>query len=63
MIQKVKQSACNARDAGWILGWEDPLEKENGNPLQYCCLENPTNRGAWQTIVQRMPKSQTRLSD
>ena len=47
MIQKVKQSACNARDEGWILGWEDPLEKENGNPLQYCCLENPTNREAW----------------
>ena len=30
------------------LGWEDPLEKErNGNPLQYYCLENPMDRGAW----------------
>ena len=28
-------------------GREDPLEKEMGNPLQYCCLENPTDRGAW----------------
>jgi len=29
------------------LGWEDPLEKENGNPLQYSCLENPMEGGAW----------------
>ena len=32
------------------LGWEDPLEKEI-NPLQYSCLENPRDRGAWQAIV------------
>ena len=31
------------------LGGEDPLEEENGNPLNYSCLENPTDRGAWQT--------------
>ena len=31
------------------LGGEDPLEEENGNPLQYSCLENPMDRGAWQT--------------
>ena len=30
-----------------FLGWEDPLEKEIGNQLQYPCLENPTDRGAW----------------
>ena len=29
------------------LGWEDPLEKGNGSPLQYSCLENPTGEGAW----------------
>ena len=29
------------------LGREDPLEKEKGNPLQYSCLENPTDWGAW----------------
>ena len=29
------------------LGGEDPLEKENGNPLQYSCLENPMKGGAW----------------
>ena len=34
------------------LGREDPLEKRNGNPLQYSCLENPMGRGAWQATVQ-----------
>ena len=29
-------------------GWEDPLEKEVDNPLQYSCLENPMDGGAWQ---------------
>ena len=29
------------------LGWEDPLEKGNGSPLQYSCLEHPTSGGAW----------------
>ena len=34
----------------WVLslGGEDPLEEENGNPLQYSCLKNPMDRGAWQ---------------
>ena len=41
------------------LGWEDPLEGENVNPLQYSCLKNPMDRGAWQAIVQRVAKSQT----
>ena len=33
----------------WVqsLGEEEPLEKENGNPLQHSCLENPMDRGAW----------------
>ena len=33
----------------WVksLNQEDPLEEENGNPLQYSCLENPMDRGAW----------------
>ena len=29
------------------LGWEDPLEEEKGNPLQYSCLENPMDGGVW----------------
>ena len=43
------------------LGLEDPLEKGNGNPLQYSCLENPMDRGAWWAMVHRIAKSQTRL--
>ena len=33
------------------LGGEDPLHQGNGNPLQYSCLENPMDRGAWQATV------------
>ena len=35
----------------------------NGNPLQYSCLENSMGRGAWQTMVHRVTKSQPRLSE
>ena len=35
----------------------------HGNPLQYSCLENPGDRGAWQATVHRVTKSQTRLND
>ena len=39
-----------------FLGQEDPLEEEiaNGNPLQYSCLENPMDRGAWWATVHRI---------
>ena len=39
------------------------LGESNGSPLQYSCLENPMDRGAWQATVHGVPKSQTRLSD
>ena len=47
----------------WVqsLGWEDPLKK--GTLLQYSCLENSTDREAWQTMVHRVAKSQTQLSN
>ena len=45
------------------LSWEDPLETCSGNPLQYSCLENTMDRGAWRTTVHGVAKSQTRLSD
>ena len=38
------------------LGLEDPLEKENGNPLQYSCMENPMDRGAWRKTVHGVTK-------
>ena len=41
-----KQSACNAGDQGSIPGLGTSLGEGNGNPLQYSCLENPTDRRA-----------------
>ena len=45
-----KESACNAGDPGLIPWWERGPGEGNGNPLQYSCLENPMDRGAWQAI-------------
>ena len=49
----------------WVrpLDREDPLEKGNGNPLQYSCLENPMDREAWQATVHGVAKSWTQLSN
>ena len=46
-----------------MVGWHHLLNGGNGNPLQYYCLENPMDRGAWQATVYGVAKSQTRLSD
>ena len=46
-------------DAGSIPGSGRSPGGGNGNPLQHSCLENPTDRGAWQVIVHRVAKSQT----
>ena len=56
-------SASNAGDLGLILGSGRSLGGGNGNQLQYSCLENPTDRGAWEAIVHGVIKSRTRLSD
>ena len=46
-----KESACNAGDPASIPGLGRSPGEGNGNPLQYSCLENPMDRGAWQAIV------------
>ena len=47
----VENPPANAGDLG-SLGQEDPVEKGgHGSPLQYCCLVNPMDRGAWQATV------------
>ena len=46
-----KESTCNAGDPGSILGSGRSPGEGNGNPLQYSCLENPIDRGAWQATV------------
>ena len=42
-----KESICNAGDTALIPGWGRPPGEGNGNPLQYACLGNPMDRGAW----------------
>ena len=51
-----KESACNAGDMGFISGSERSPGEENGNPLQYSCLENSMDRGGWWAIVHRVAK-------
>ena len=46
-----KKSACNAGDPGSIPQLGRSPGEENDNPLQYSCLENPLDRGAWQATV------------
>ena len=46
-----KESACNAGDPGLTPGSGRSLGEGKGNPLQYSCLENPMDRGAWQATV------------
>ena len=54
-----KESLCNAGD----LGYGKSPREGNDNPLQYFCLKNPLNRGAWQTTIHGGRKSWTQLSD
>ena len=54
-----KGSACNAGDLGSIPGSGRSPGGGNGNAFQYSCLENPMDRGAWQTTVHGVTKSQT----
>ena len=51
-----KESTCKAGDTGSIPRWEDPLEEENGTPLQYSYLKNPTDRGVWWAAVHRVAR-------
>ena len=58
-----KESACSAGDLGSIPGLGRSLGEGNGNPLQYPCLENLTDRGAWWAAVYEVTKSRVRMSD
>ena len=51
VAQMLKESACNAGDLGSIPGSGRSHGEGNSNPLQYSCLGNPMDRGAWQIIV------------
>ena len=61
-----KESTCNAGDTGdmgLIPGSGRSRGGGNNNLLQYSCLKNPMDRGAWRATVQKVIKNQTRLSD
>ena len=55
----VKNPPTNAGDAGSVLGWGRSPGVENGNPLQYSCLENSMDRGPWQATVHGVAESWT----
>ena len=60
-----KEYACSARDTGdsnFVPGLERSLGVGNGSPLQYSCLENPMDRGAWCATVHGVTKSWTQLN-
>ena len=58
-----KESTCNAGDLGLIPGLGRSFGGGHDNPLQYSCLENSMDRGAWWATVHRVTKNWTQLSD
>ena len=61
-----KESACNAGDTGTVVSIPGPGRSPgegNGNPLQYSCLKNPMDRGAWQATVHEVMKNRPWLSE
>ena len=63
VAQMVKASAYNAEDLGLIPGLGRYPGEGNGNPLQYSCLENPMDGGAWWATAHGVAKRRTQLSD
>ena len=61
MVKNLPAKAGDIRDAVSIPRSRRSHGGGHGNPFQYSCLENPMDRGAWQTMVQRVTKSQIQL--
>ena len=55
----IKNLPANAGDVGWIPGLERSLRGGRGNRLQYSCLENPMDRGAWRATGHGVTESDT----
>ena len=62
VITNLSANARDMSDGGSIPAPEISTGRGHGNPLQYSCLENPMDRGAWQATVHGVTKSQTQLS-
>ena len=60
-VKNLPAKAGDIRDTGSITGLGRSSGRGHSNPLQYSCLENPMDSGAWQGMVHRVAKSQTRL--
>ena len=58
-----KESACNVGDLGSVSGLGRSPGEGNGYPLQYSCLENSMDTGAWKATVYGVVNSQTQLSN
>ena len=63
LVAQMVVSACNAGELGSVPGLGRSPGEGNGNPLQYSCLENSMDRGAWWATVHGVAKSWTGLSD
>ena len=62
-MREGKESACNEGDPGLIPGSGRSLGVENDYPLQYTCLENFMDRGAWRATAHGVAKSWTQLGN
>ena len=63
VVKSLPANVGDTGDAGSIPGLGRSPGVGKGSPLQYSCLENSVDRGAWQATVCKVPKSQKRLSD
>ena len=63
LVLKELAEAGDTGDEGLLPGWGRSPGGGRGNPLQWSCLENPMDRGAWWVTALGVTKSQTRLSD
>ena len=61
VVKNLPANAGDIRDVGLFPGSGRSPGEGHGNPLHYCCLENPMDRGAWRATVHRVAKSHTRL--
>ena len=63
VVRNLLSNAKESRDVDLILGPGRSPGGGHGNPLQYSCLENPVDRGAWQATVHGVTKNQIQLSN
>ena len=61
MVKNLPANVGDIRDVGLIPGSGKSPGEGNGNPLQYSCLENPMDRGAWRATVHSIIRTQTQL--